>query len=280
MSKMVRIAVLALISLYVFGCTDVIQDDDRFRAEDKVEKEVNTVGMLVPNPGEVDLVEGMALYRNSYRAGLEQLVELYSDSGDTIKLAWAKNELRSFLTTPKYKYLMVAEIAGPELKAVDLIIEATELFDEAMAIYNDAVALLVVVDEDKLRLALSKFNDIIALYPTSDKIDDAAYKAGRIHDHFRDYEIAAVYYQRTFQWNTDTRYPARSRAAYVMDKRLNQKDKALALYQLAVQHEKHFPSNVEYAKERILALTKSDLKLDNDKSAIPEEEVIIEDLDK
>ena len=280
MSKMVRVAVLVFVALLVFGCNDVIQDDDRFLAEPKVEKEVNEVDLMVPNPGEVDLIEGMAMHRNSYRDGLEQLVNYYVNSGDTIKLAWAKSELKSLTTMPQYKYLMVAEISGPDLVAVDLIAEADELYDEAVAIYVDATALLVVVDQNKLRLALSKFNEVIGMYPTSDKIDDSAYKAGRIHDHFGDYEIAAVYYQRTFQWNEETRYPARSRAAYIMDKRLSQKGKALTLYQMVCQYEKHFPNNIEFAKSRILDLTKSDLKLDNDKTAIPEEEVIIEDIDQ
>lgn len=279
MSKMLRVAVLALPMLFAFGCTDAIQDDPRFEADIKAESQVNDIGLGVPDPGEVDLIEEMAMYRNSYRGGLEQLVRFYSQSGDSIKLAWAKSELKSFIQTPKYKYLMVAEIAGSKLKAIDLIIEADELFDEAEKLYDDANALLIMVDKDKLRLALSKFNDIIALYPTSDKIDDAAYRAGRIHDYFGDYEIAAVYYQRTFQWNNNTRYPARSRAAYVMDKRLHQKDKALTLYQLVCQYEKHFPNNVEFAKSRILSLTKSDLKLDNDKTAIPDNKIIFEDIE-
>jgi len=130
-----------------------------------------------------------------------------------------------------------------------------------------------------LYLAKDKFDALITNYPESDKIDDAAYRAGRIYDHFGDYRIAALYYQRTFQWNEKTRYPARSRAAYVMDKRLNEKEKALTFYQLAYKYEKHFPNNVEYARTRILELTAKDKKIKNDTTAVPGDGVKIEDIE-
>ena len=228
---------------------------------------------------QVDLIEEMAMYRNSYRESLLKLVKYYTRAGDRTKLSWARSELKSFDAMRQYIYLTVAEIAGPELRAIDLIVEADELFIEAEKLYKKAKSLVVIVDKKKLRLALSKYNEIIAKYPTSDKIDDAAYRGGRIHDYFKDYDIAVVHYQRTFQWNEETRYPARSRAAYIMDKRLKQKEKALALYQLAYKYEKHFPKNVEFAEDRIRALTKPDIKIDNDKTAVPGDGVEIEDVE-
>ena len=75
---------------------------------------------------------------------------------------------------------MPAVIAGPNLRAIELLVDADELYEEAEKLYKQANALVVIVDKNKLRLALSKFNEVIGMYPTSDKIDDAAYKAGRI----------------------------------------------------------------------------------------------------
>lgn len=277
MSKMVCIAVLASLMLFAFGCGE---PDQRFQepASAFVEPQAPQT-FMVPEAAEVDRVEEMAMYRNMYRANLEKLAEYYAKTGNQMKLSWARSELKSFDSTPKYKYIMEAVIADPDLKAIDLIVEADELYAEAEKIYKDANALVVLVDKDKLRLALSKYNEIIGLYPTSDKIDDAAYRAGRIYDHFKDYNIAVVYYQRAFQWNVNTRYPARSRAAYIMDKRLNQKEDALVLYQLAFKYEKHFPNNVEYAKTRILELTAGDKGLDNDTTAVPGDGVEIEDIE-
>jgi len=277
MSKMVCITVLASLMLFAFGCGN---PDKRFQepADAFVEPEAPQTFMM-PEAAEVDRVEEMAMYRNMYRSNLEKLVQYYTKTGDQMKLSWARSELKSFDSTPKYKYIMEAIIADPDLEAVDLIIEADELYAEAEKIYKNANALIVMVDKDKLRLALNKYNEIIGLYPTSDKIDDAAYRAGRIYDHFKDYNIAVIYYQRAFQWNVNTRYPARSRAAYIMDKRLNRKEDALTLYQLAYKYEKQFPNNVEYAKTRILELTAGDKGLDNDTTAVPGDGVKIEDVE-
>ena len=277
MTKMVCITVLASLMLFAFGCADPDQRFEEPATTFKQPEVIPTIGM--PEAAEVDRVEEMAMYRNMYRAHLEKLVQYYMKTGDQMKLSWARSELKSFDSTPKYKYIMEAIIADPDLKAVDLIIEADELYEEAEKIYKDANALIVMVDKDKMRLALSKYNEIIGLYPTSDKIDDAAYRAGRIYDYFKDYNIAVIYYQRAFQWNENTRYPARSRAAYVMDRRLNRKEDALALYQLAFKYEKQFPGNVEYAKSRILELTAGDKGLDNDTTAVPGDGVEIEDVE-
>jgi len=161
MSKMVSVTVLVLLALSVIGCTDVIQDDDRFQANDDVVKEINKYGIGIPDAAEVDLVEEMGMYRSSYRASLEKLVEYYAKSGDATKLSWAKSELKSYLKMNKYKYIMPAVIEGPDLKALDLILEADELYEEAEKLYKQANALLVIVDKNKMRLALSKFNQIV-----------------------------------------------------------------------------------------------------------------------
>ena len=103
-------------------------------------------------------------------------------------------------------------------------------------------------------------NKVITDYPTSDKIDDAAYRAGQIYEHFKDYQIAAVYYQRTFQWDDNTPYPARFKAAYVLDKHLHMRKEALAVYRLAVLRESRYEGNTEYARKRILQITESEAK--------------------
>jgi tetratricopeptide (TPR) repeat protein len=110
-------------------------------------------------------------------------------------------------------------------------------------------------------LALAKYNDVIKKYPSSDKIDDAAYNAGVIYEYFKDYSIALLYYKRAFQWDPDTIYPARFRAARVLDKNLHRNDEALQLYQQAVKTEGQYEKYrewKEFAIKRIRELQKLD----------------------
>jgi len=131
--------------------------------------------------------------------------------------------------------------------------------------------MIVVVSEAKLRQALGLYNDLIQQYPTSDKIDDAAYRAAQIYEHLTNYELAAIYYQRTFQWNEATPYPARFNAARIMDLKLRMRAEALTLYRLAVEKESRYVENTEQANLRIQALSVP--RMEND--VIPQEEDVI-----
>jgi len=256
MSKL-YITTVFVFSIFVFsivsGCTDSqLKDDPRFRAS-PADAELVSTGFMMPDAAEVDLVEKMALERNEYRASLRDLIEYYRRNGAAGKLAWAQREYGALVL---YRYLMPGEGMGASLMATDSIEEADVLFAEAERYFLEAGGPLVVIDEAKLRVALSKYNEVMEKYPTSDKIDNSAYRAGRIYEHFKDYEIAAVLYQRVYQWNEFTQYPARFRAAYVMDKRLRMRKEALAAYQLAIEKESRYEENVKYAKKRILKMSK------------------------
>lgn len=207
--------------------------------------------------GEVDLVEQMVLNRQSYRQSLALLVEYYMSSGNNMKLKWAKKELEALDSMPMYKYLVEAEAAGPDLKASTPISEADKLYGEALMLQRKAEQLILIKDDNLLRLALDKYNQVIRKYPTSDKIDDAAFKAGEIYDYFKDYTIALLYYQRAYQWNPQTIYPARFRAAFVLDKRLHRRAEALELYQQALEKEgERYLEWKNYTDRRIRELTK------------------------
>ncbi|MBN1457612.1 MAG: hypothetical protein JW912_07160 [Sedimentisphaerales bacterium] len=238
-------------SIFVSGCTDSqLRDDPRFKVSPE-DAELVSTGFMMPDAAEVDLVEKMALERNEYRASLRDLIDYYRRNGAAGKLAWAQREYGALVL---YRYLMPGESSGSGLMATDSIEEADALFAEAEKYFLEAGGPIVVIDEAKLRVALSKYNEVIEKYPTSDKVDNAAYRAGRIYEHFKDYEIAAIYYQRVYQWNEFTQYPARFRAAYVMDRRLHMRKEALAAYQLSIEKESRYEDNVEYAKKRILKM--------------------------
>jgi len=252
MSKINFVVVALLPMVFIAGCIDITKDGPRFQVDPAAADE----GFVMPGAAQIDLVEKMAAHRSAYRAALRELEDYYASSGDATKLRWAQKELDSLV---QYRYLMPAETARADLAATDSIEQADVLFEEALQIYMKARRLVVISDKAEMRVALRKFNELIAAYPSSDKIDDAAYRAGQVHEYFKDYEIAAVYYQRAVQWDENTPYPARFKAAYVLDKFLHMRKEAMTFYRLACQKEARFPGNIEYAKKRISEMTKSEI---------------------
>ncbi len=262
------IAVLSLV--FAVGCEEEVSDDSRFKVDPAQEAIAISEGFAVPDASEVDYVEDMAGYRNAYRDSLERLTDYYRSMGDATKQTWAKREFDSFMRMVHYHYIMPAEAAFGDLRATDSIAQADMLYEETMKLYREAGGLLIIIDDGKFREALNKFNLLISSYPCSDKIDDSAFRAGQIYEHFKDYEIAAVYYQRAFQWSETTPYPARFKAAYVLDRHLHMRKEALALYQMAYEKEARYKANTEYAKKRIMQMTRPRIVLQ------PEEEIIEE----
>ena len=252
MSRIYIIATLVL-SVILGGCAEDVKDDPRFHIDPQQVQHAKDVGYAMADATEVDLVEDMALKRNEYRASLKGLIGYYIEQGAANKLAWAQKEYGMLV---QYRYLMPGEVVSADLMATDSIEAADVIYAEAVDVYKDAGGMLIVVDEQKLRISLSKFNEVIEMYPSSDKIDDAAYKAGWIYDHFKDYQIAAIYYQRAFQWNEVTPYPARYRAAHILDQKLHMRTEALPLYRLSVQKEKRYEDYVEYSKMRIRSMVR------------------------
>ena len=207
---------------------------------------------------EVGMAESLAAKRLAYRQDLEVLETYYKNSGNSIKLQWVQRELAAIDSAPRYRYIIEAEVAGTELKARESIPEADRLFSKAMKHYNKAKRWVVIASKKQLRLALAGFNQLIKEHPASDKIDDAAYRAGRIHEHFGDYPIAVLYYKRAFQWDSETIYPARLRAANLLDYQLQQRTEALGLYKEGIEKESEHTELIELAKERVAELTTID----------------------
>jgi tetratricopeptide (TPR) repeat protein len=215
----------------------------------------------ITGTSEADIVEQMAVNRQAYYQGLELLVGYYMRTGNNMKLEWAQKELAALNTMPKYNYIIEAVTIPGNNKAIASIPEADDIYYDAEEMNKEAGTLPILKNENQLRLALAKYNDVIKRYPTSDKIDDAAYNAGVIYEYFKDYSIALLYFQRTYQWDPETPHPARFRAARILDQRLHRKDEALQLYQQAVKIEGQFDKYREwreYAEKRIRALQKVD----------------------
>ena len=185
--------------------------------------------LKVARASELDIVEQMAVNRQAYHQGLKFLADYYAKTGDNMKLQWAKKELAALDAMPQYKYIVEASLAGPNLKASTSIPEADELYKDTLELEKRARGIIIIKNENLLRLVLDKYNQLIRKHPTSDKIDDAAFKAGAIYEYFNDYTIALLYYQRVYQKAVET-----------------------------IKFEGEHTNWKEFAENRILELTKSD----------------------
>ena len=247
------ISIFALALILVTGCEPT--DGKRFRTEAELARLAQDPGFAVPAMGEVDLVEKLASSREQYAQDLATLKRYYGETGSHKKHRWSDKETKAFTRAPKYKYLMAAETAGARLDAIAAITDADELYRQGMSTYRDAVVTPPVFDRKRMRQSLSIFNKLIDDFPTSDKIDDAAYRAGDLYEKFGDYSIAVTYYQRAYQWNDATPYPARYKAARILDEKLMKRDAALFLYQQCIEKESKYGFYVKKAQKRIEEMT-------------------------
>jgi tetratricopeptide (TPR) repeat protein len=202
------------------------------------------------------LVEQVAQGRETYKEGLQKLADFYRKNGNGMKLNWAQTELKSLEGGPQYRYVIQAEVAGQDLRAVDSIPGADVLYRDGQGLYNEGRAVVGIADNAKLRMALDRFNRLIAEFPTSNKIGAAAYISGEIYEHFKDYSIAALYYKRAFQWDQDIQYPATFKAAYMYDKYLMNRSEALDLYKQYLARGPKNDAYKEHAEMRVAEINK------------------------
>ena len=257
MARIVLTAVVIVLLNVLVGCQSVDSGRGQLMPA-RTRTSIGAPGVVsVVDAGETDFVEQIAVNRQAYRQGLQLLVGYYTRIGNNMKLNWAKDELSALDSIPQYKYIIDAEAAGANLRASTSIPEADEIYQDALDLQKQAGALLVIKDDDLLRLATDKYNRLIKRYPSSDKIDDAAYKAGEIYEYFKDYSIALLYYKRAYQWDPGTMHPARFRAARILDKRLHRYAEALELYREALKTEGAYERHrkwTEFAEQRIIEL--------------------------
>ena len=203
---------------------------------------------------EVETVEHLAVARESYRTALEALKQYYVSAGNATKLAWVEKELAGFMTADKFHYLNEMELSGADLRGTQSIPAADQLFKEALEFKNYPA--WPDIKKEKLVLALQKFRTIITDYPTSDKIAGAAFRMGEIYEgfYFQDPVRAVQCYERSWQWNPKTEYPAKFNAAKLYDEKLMNRAKAVELYNLVVLEDSN-PDHVKYAVKRIKELT-------------------------
>ncbi|MHC4620058.1 MAG: tetratricopeptide repeat protein [Planctomycetota bacterium] len=260
MAKTILTAVLVVL-LHVLAACDTVDSGRSQVLPGGTQGSLRSVRVAdVAKAGETDIVEEVTVNRRAYIRGLESLIAYYGKTGNSMKAAWAEKELAALQAIPQYQYITEAEAAGPELRATMSVVEADYMYREAAALEKEAKVLGVLKNEETLRLALDRYRTLISRHPSSDKIDDAAYRAAGIHEDFKDYSIAALYYRRTYQWDPETAYPARFKEGYILDKQFHDRAGALAVYREAVEAARSRGRHrnwTAYAERRIGELTKT-----------------------
>jgi len=217
-----------------------------------------SLDMKIVGAKEVDLVEQVVAHRAMYHRALEELRHYYEEHGYATKERWAAFELGGLKNVRAFSYLLDAEIPSYELRPTDRIKEADALYDEGIALMKrGGHGVPALYRQDLMVEALKVFKGLIERYPTSDKIDDAAFYCGEISKEYLPGQetIAVKWYERSWTWNPATEHPARFQAAVVYDYRLHDRDRALELYHAVVGHEEQNKSNVRFAARRIHELT-------------------------
>jgi len=256
MARLTGLALVIIAGCVLAGCNNV--DTGKGQILPPQAGIVSGPAVDVAKTGEGELAEKVADTRQAYRRALEVLVQHYTKTGNNMKLGWAQKELDSLNSMAQYDYVVEATMAGPNLKATKSVSEADYLYNDAVRLENQAGQFMLIKDDNLLRMALDKYNQLISKFPSSDKIDDAAFRAAGIYEHFKDYTIAVLYYQRVYQWDPQTPYPARFKAAYILDKHLARRVEALNLYQDAMAKITSSTEHYQWqqiAKERIKILT-------------------------
>jgi hypothetical protein len=202
---------------------------------------------------DVEMVERLISVRREYQGLLEGLRAHYIATGDMEHARWAEEELVQYHRIAKHPYRLELDIPPPTLQGNNNIPEANDLYRRAMLFKDKGWGTDYV---DNQRRAELLFQQMLTNYPQSDKISDAAYQLGDIYESkaFRQYDRAAGYFERCFQWNPKTQFDARLRAARLYDRVLNERNRAIEIYQ-EIQGRETDAKRVEEAQRRLAELS-------------------------
>lgn len=208
-----------------------------------------------PAAGADDLaqVKRVLAARLEYQSALEQLREHYRKQHDLERMRWAEEELIAYHRVSKKAFRLDLDVPPPTLKPQHNQAEANELYRRAMAYKGKG---WMTEADDNMRRAELLLQQLLALYPQSDKIADVAYQLGEIYEHrsFRQYRRSVAYYERSFQWNPQSTTDARLRAARLYDRVLQDRGRAVQLYKEVISRDAD-PKRIEEARKRLAELS-------------------------
>jgi TolA-binding protein len=203
---------------------------------------------------ETALVEEVLKVRKEYQIKLAALYEHYMKVGDTERARWAEDELKAYhlMNKPSYR-LDISDVPPPTLEAKVNVKEANDLYKLAMQYKGKGSGTEYTLNQRRAEIL---FQEILQKYPNCDKIADVAYELGDLYEGraFKQYARAAAYFERAVQWRKGSRTDARSRAAVLYDRMLNERSKAIEMYRDVIANDTD-QSRVTSAQKRLAELT-------------------------
>lgn len=230
--------------------------------------------ITVVRSDELSQVEAVLAHRAAYHRNLRQLRDYYDDQGYDIKRRWAEYELEGFEKVKPYRYVEEREIPAEQLHPTRQMAEADAEFDRGVDLMRQGGhGLPVTYKPAVLAEAYRTLVSMIERYPSSDKIDDAAFLCGELlKEYFPGHEAtAARWYDRTYAWNPDTDQPARFRAAVLYEFRLNDPQRALPIYHEIIARQDGDRSTLRFCHGRVAELTAAQVSQKNGEPASEDE---------
>lgn len=186
--------------------------------------------------GDIELVEKLLVARKDYQKALENLRAQYLQVGDIKRAKMAEEELRQYHRVAKHPFRLELDVPPPTLQSAANVPEANKLFTRALTFKDKGFGMDYVDNQRRAEILLQ---ELLTRYPQSNKISDTAYNLGDIYESkpYRQYDRAAMYFERAFQWNPATTSDARLRAARIYDKHLQERARAIELYREVTTHD-------------------------------------------
>jgi hypothetical protein len=198
-------------------------------------------------------VERVLAARKEYQAALIGLYSQYEKTGDKLRAQWVEEELKTFhlMTKPSYR-LDLHDVPPASLEAKDNVKAANDLFKEAMRYKDKGSGTDYTLNQRRAEIL---FQEILKSHANSDKIADVAYQLGDLYEGraYKQYERAAEYFQRAYQWRKGSSTDARMRAALIYDRTLNERSKAVEMYREVIANDTN-PARIQQAEKRLAEL--------------------------
>ena len=220
---LVFVSYAAFAANYCLNCFDQIDESEKYCVVCKAKLSVDEL-----KTKEEQLIHAVTVSRKNYRDVLEELRQYYQNIGNQLRLQKIRRELDALDKVPQPLYTdegLGIVRTGVTLRDVE---DANTLFKDAM-MYKKSFS-----KENRIT-AIKRLEKLMATYPDSDKVGDAAFQIAEIYagGSFHDYESAAKYYIKSYQLNPYIEQPALLRAAEMYDKMLTDYERAKAIYRQA-----------------------------------------------
>jgi hypothetical protein len=196
---------------------------------------------------DIELVEKLLVARRDYQRTLELLRAHYINIGDLEHAKWAEEELREYHRINHQAYRLDLDVPPPTLLGTTNITEANKLVERSREYKDKGFGTDYIDNQRRCEILLQQ---LLTVYPTSDKIGEAAYLLGDLYEGraYKQYRRAALYFERSVQWNPTTTMDGRLRAARIYDKLLPERAKAIDLYKEILTHETDAKRKAEATK--------------------------------